>query len=165
MARTSGVPLAQLGLRALSPAVLLAWAAAATAGGVGIMLAARALGVRESAFLRRLLPASGSEKVAFAGLSLSAGFGEELVFRGFLLVALRIAWGSQILALLVSSVAFGWMHAYQHPAGAMRAGLLGSLLAIPLVLSGSIWPSMIAHSAIDIIGGLLLRRRLLPEMA
>jgi len=139
-----------------------AWSVGITAAGVALLGLARSLGIRESPILRRLLPATRREKLAFSGLSLTAGFCEELVFRGFLIAVMLDAWGSAILAVALSSVAFGWMHAYQDVAGAARAALLGVLLALPVVLFGSVVPSMIAHTAIDIVGGILLQKRLAP---
>jgi membrane protease YdiL (CAAX protease family) len=60
------------------------------------------------------------------------------------------------MAVLVSSAAFGMMHSYQRASGALRAGALGALLAAPFLLTGSIYPSMAAHAAYDIVAGLLL---------
>lgn len=161
VARTGGFGPAALGLRPpLSWTAQLLWATALTAAGVGIMFAARALGIRESGTLVHLLPKTGRERVAFAGLSVTAGVCEELVFRGFLLAALLAASGSLTLALLVSSFAFGVVHAYQDPGGVARATLLGLLLAIPVVLTGSIAAPVLAHTAIDLIGGLWLGERL-----
>lgn len=137
----------------------LAWAAALTAAGVGTMFAARALGIRESELLAWLLPRSGPERVAFAGLSLTAGICEELVFRGFLITMLHTASGSLVLALVLSSLAFGVTHAYQDSGGIARATLLGLLLAAPFVLTGSLLAPVIAHIAIDLIAGLWLAER------
>jgi len=97
-------------------------------------------------------------------VSLTAGSCEELVFRGFLISLLVNAWGSPALAVVLSSAAFGWMHAYQEPGGAIRAALLGAALALPVVLYGSVIPSMIAHTAIDVISGILLQKRLISDL-
>jgi len=139
----------------------LAWAAALTAAAVGLNLASHRLGIRESPVLTHLLPRTRTERAAFVGLSLTAGFCEELVFRGFLITALYAASGSLVLALIVSSAAFGVVHAYQEPGGVARATLLGLLLATPFVLTGSLAASMVAHAAIDIVGGCWLGPRLL----
>jgi len=52
-------------------------------------------------------------------------------------------------AWLASSVAFGLAHCYQGWSGMIRAGLLGALLAYPVVRYGSLYPSMLAHWMID----------------
>ena len=43
------------------------------------------------------------------------------------------------------------------------AGLaaLGAVLAIPVITTGSVLPAMIAHAALDIVAGLVLRERLI----
>ncbi|MCI0432323.1 MAG: CPBP family intramembrane metalloprotease [Gemmatimonadetes bacterium] len=138
---------------------LVAWSAGLTVAGVGLMLLLRRTGLRESALLMHLLPVTRRERFAFAGLSVTAGLCEELLFRSFLLVTLESATGSLAVALLISTVLFGWVHAYQARAGAIRAGVLGALLTLPPVLAESVWPSMVAHTAIDLIGGLWLREK------
>jgi membrane protease YdiL (CAAX protease family) len=155
---------ARLRLAGLPWAPTLGWAAAcALAGVVGLVLA-RTLRIQESRILRRLLPVTRREKLAFAGLSLTAGVCEELVFRGFLLDALATTWRSPLLAVAVCSAVFGWMHAYQEAKGAIRAATLGAILAAPVVLTGSVIPSMIAHTTIDVVGGIFLQKRLVSAV-
>ena len=160
-ARAGGFTAVALGLGPPhSWSVQLAWAAGLTAAGVGIMLASHALGLRESGVLSELLPRTRGERAAFVGLSVTAGVCEELVFRGFLIAALLTATASLPLALLLSSLAFGMVHAYQEPGGVARATLLALLLAAPLVLTGSLVAPVLAHTAIDVVGGLWLGERL-----
>jgi membrane protease YdiL (CAAX protease family) len=40
---------------------------------------------------------------------------------------------------------------------------MGFLLAASLILSGSLWPAIIAHAALDLVSGLILGRTLLRE--
>jgi uncharacterized protein len=161
LALVSGFTPLALGLGAPhSWLVQLAWGAGLTVAGVSIMLASHALGIRESGLLAHLLPRTRAEKTAFVGLSITAGVCEEVVFRGFLIAALLTATASLPLALLLSSLAFGMVHAYQEPGGVARATLLGLLLAAPLVLTGSLAGAILAHTAIDVIGGLWLGERL-----
>jgi uncharacterized protein len=135
-------------------------AVAATATGIAILFIFRAAGMRETPLMRQLLPASAPERLLFIALSLTAGICEELIYRGFLLQTLART-TSLPLALLLSSGAFGVAHAYQQPAGALRAALLGALLAVPVLLTGSLLPSMLAHAFIDVLSGLWLARYLL----
>jgi uncharacterized protein len=150
-----------LGLAPLPWSSALGWSAAITAAGVLVLFLARAAGVREAAFVAHLMPRTRDEKILFAALSLTAGFCEELVFRGFLIPVLGVATGSTAIAVIVSSAVFGVLHAYQRPAGALRAGVLGLILAIPFLVTGSVLPAMAAHAAIDLLSGLVLRDRLL----
>lgn len=152
-----------LGLLLPSPAALAGWTLGATAAGLLLMAAARALRVRESPLMEHLLPRSTGEKIAFVGLSFSAGIGEELVFRAFLIPAITAASGSTVLAIALSSGVFGMVHSYQLAGGVIRATLLGVLLALPFWATGSIVPSMIAHTALDVIAGLWLADWLLER--
>ncbi len=137
----------------------LLWAGGMTAAAVGMGLALRLAGFHESGFVRHLLPQTRKERLTFAGLRFTAGITEEFVFRGFLLAMLATATGSVTAAVIIATVIFGWVHAYQQLGGAVRAGILGALLALPPLFTGSAIPSMIAHTCIDLIGGLWLRER------
>jgi uncharacterized protein len=90
------------------------------------------------------------------GLSLSAGIAEEIVFRSFLIAALLYASGSMTVAVVVSIVIFAASHAYQGWTGVLRVGILGLVLTIPFLVTGSVYPSIIAHAALDILAGLVL---------
>jgi uncharacterized protein len=160
VARAAGFRPAHLGFHGVDPAAALAWIGALTAAGIGVVLAFHLAGYREGLLVRQLMPETGTDRVLFLGVSLTAGICEEIVFRGFLLYALTIATGGLPLALLLSSAIFGVVHAYQQPLGALRAALIGALLALPLVLGGSIIPAIIAHVLIDVITGFWLARYL-----
>jgi membrane protease YdiL (CAAX protease family) len=151
-----GMTPATLGLRPIDPVRGLAWTGAVVAVALGFAVASRLLGQREAPLLERLLPRTGPQRAVFVLLSLSAGVGEELAFRGFLIPALETATGSSSLAVIVSSLAFGMLHSYQRSAGVLRAGALGVVLAAPLLATGSLYPSIAAHALFDLIAGLLL---------
>jgi len=123
----------------------------------------RFLGVRESGLLAQLLPESPKEKLIFGLLSVSAGVGEELAFRGFAIPVLTLVTGSTWGGAIVSSCAFGCLHGYQGWLGVLRTGAMGFLLAASMILSGSLWPAIIAHAALDLFSGLILGRTLLRE--
>lgn len=161
IAWASRMTTAELGLAATTLPALIEWTVVLTVAGVGIVVGFRLAGFREATLVRELIPVTGSEKGMFAALSATAGITEEFVFRGFLVHALLTATGSVPLTLLLSSGAFGVVHAYQQPVGALRAALLGALLALPLLVSGSIYPAILAHILIDLLTGLWLARYLL----
>jgi uncharacterized protein len=152
----SGFTLRTLGLTALPPLELVAWTAGLSLLGTLPALMSRALGVRETFAVQWLLPRTRREKIGFAGLSLTAGITEEIVFRAFLIPVLVVLLGSSAAAVVVSSAAFGLLHAYQGPIGMVRTGLIGAALALPLVLSGSIVPSILAHAAVNLVVGVVL---------
>lgn len=160
-ARVSGIGLVELGVVGEGVASVVLWTAGTIAVAIGMLFLAQALGVTEARLVALLLPHTRRERLVFAALSVTAGVCEEFVFRGFLLPVLADATGSLGLALVLSSGVFGIMHAYQQPAGAARATLLGMLLAIPFLATGSLLPSILAHAGIDLLAGLVLRDRLL----
>lgn len=146
----------ELGLVGMPVVAAAGWTAGLVAGAVALAAAWRALGLRESPMLAWLLPRTAVEKALFVGLSFSAGVGEELVFRGFLVPALEAATGATWPAVGLSAGVFGVVHAYQNPAGVVRAGLLGLLFTVPLVVTGSLLPSILAHFLYDVVAGLWL---------
>jgi uncharacterized protein len=158
---TAGISSSALGFAATPLAPFLLWTGALTAAGVGIVLMFHAAGFRDSELVRQLIPVTGTDRALFLGVSITAGVCEEIVFRGFLLHVLLLATGSLPLALLLSSGVFGVVHAYQQPLGALRAAVLGAMLAVPLLLTGSIYPAIAAHILIDVLSGFWLSRYLL----
>lgn len=156
----SGFGVDGLGLIALPPLPVLAWSVGTILVLVAVVLVGRALGLRESPLLACLLPRTGKEKLGFAALAVSAGVCEEVVFRGFLLAALTVATGSAWVAAPLAAGAFGILHAYQRATGVARAAVLGLLLTVPFLATGSLIPSIIAHVGLDLLAGLWLGRRL-----
>ena len=128
------------------------------------LLLGRLLDVRESRLLLELLPRTRGERLHFAGLSLCAGFGEEVAYRGYAIAVLTPIVGNVWAAALLSSCVFGFLHAYQGVLGVIRTGLLGLILAASFILSGSLWPAIIAHATVDLIGGLVLGERMLGPL-
>lgn len=99
-------------------------------------------------------PRAASELPAFFGVSLTAGFCEELLFRGFLIWVLQPLVGPWLAALL-SALLFGAAHAYQGPAGVVRTGLFGLVFTAIVLLTRSLWPAIVLHAVIDAMGGVL----------
>ena len=154
--RFGGIARADLGLVPLPPGRLLTASALTMGSGLLVMGLGKVLRLRENEMVHYLIPETGSEKIAFAGLSISAGIAEELVFRSFLLTAILAASSSTGVAVAVSVGAFAVSHAYQGWSGVIRVVILGLVLTAPFLLTGSIYPSMIAHAGLDIMAGLVL---------
>ena len=155
-ARYGGLSRLDLRLVPLGTGALLAAAGITTAAGVALMVAGRLLDLPESPLVDFLIPRNGGDRIAFTGLSLTAGIGEEIVFRSFLIGALLQAGASVAAAATVSVVAFAVSHAYQGVVGVIRVALLGVVLTAPFLLTGSVYPSVVAHAALDIIAGIFL---------
>jgi len=112
---------------------------------------------RESDLVYLLIPNTPREKLCAALIiAPTAAFCEEFLFRGYLLTQLHDWLHSLMWAWVVSSIAFGLAHSYQGWSGMIRAGLLGALLALPVVRWGSLYPAMLAHWMIDTVALLWL---------
>ncbi len=99
-----------------------------------------------------LLPHNRQELFWFRALSVTAGICEELLYRGFLIWYLS-QFTSLWMAVVISSLLFGYAHFYQGVAGMMKTGIAGLVAAGLYVLSGSLWLPMILHAATDFIQG------------
>ena len=150
-----------MGMNSLPNVLLISWTGFVLLAGGAIVALFRGVGFRDADIMREITPVTAREKSVFVLLSLSAGVCEELCFRSFLIPALLVATGSLLGAVALSSLVFGMLHAHQKAGGALRAAVFGVVLAVPFVMTGSILPSMIAHTLIDIIGGLWLARWML----
>ncbi|HTI06521.1 MAG TPA: type II CAAX endopeptidase family protein [Gemmatimonadales bacterium] len=99
-----------------------------------------------------MLPQTAGEERWFVALSLTAGFCEELLYRGYL-PWFFAPWLGQVGAMAAVVLAFGLSHLYQGRKGAIRATLAGAVMAAIALITGSLIPGMIAHALIDIGGG------------
>lgn len=148
-------------LMALNPLpwqLALVWTAFGLFAGFAIIVGFRAFNFRESDMMENLVPRTTLEKIFYVVLALSAGICEEVIFRGFATSAVYAKTGSLIAGIAISSVVFGLLHMHQRAGGAVRATLLGVVLAFPVVATGSVIPSMAAHAIIDLAGGLWLAK-------
>lgn len=159
---------AALGLVAMRPGAFWTWTSVLVAAALGVILAFRRVatwsGTPDSPLLRQLLPRTGREKRVFALLSLAAGLGEEIAYRGYAIPVLAPVIGTAGAAILSSAV-FGVVHVYQGALGILRTGLMGGVLAWGFLASGSLWPAVAAHVVIDLVAGIVLGERLLSPVA
>jgi membrane protease YdiL (CAAX protease family) len=80
-------------------------------------------------------------------LSATAGFCEEVAFRGYIFTRIRgiIPKGGWVLAMAVSSFAFAAGHGYQGPGGLIILFFLGAMLCGLFIYTKSLWPAIFAH--------------------
>ena len=97
-----------------------------------------------------LLPTSARERWLFAGVALTAGLCEELLYRGFLFFWIGRFTPHALVAVIVSAVLFGAAHAYQGPGGVVGTALLGAGLGGLYLATGSLWPPIAVHALIDL---------------
>jgi uncharacterized protein len=79
--------------------------------------------------VKRLLPRNSTERAVWVVVSISAGVCEEILYRGWLLSLFGAALGSVWLGLLISSILFGFAHAYQGRNAIFGTGVAGPSLA------------------------------------
>ena len=147
--------------------VAILWGGATFALGIAslwfFLILRKRCGWSESRLVRELMPVTRREKVWYAGLSFCAGFGEELAYRAYAIPALIVAGGSASAAVALTSVAFAVLHSYQGVLGVVRTGVVGVIMGMVFLHTGSVWPAIVAHVLIDLAVGFVLADRLLAE--
>lgn len=141
---------------------VVVWGIGLTVVGMAIMFAflglRLALGKAETRFLDLMLPRTPEERRLFVGVSFCAGIGEELIYRGYILL---IAWEllpGVWLPVIGCALLFGVVHAYQGFFGVVRTVVLAVVLSLSMIYAGTLWPAILAHIAIDLLGGLVFGR-------
>jgi membrane protease YdiL (CAAX protease family) len=100
------------------------------------------------AFGDPLLPHTVSERRRFRLVAMTAGICEEIVFRGFLMWYIG-AWTGPALAVVLSSAIFGFGHIYLGLSQVPRTAVVGLIFALLALASGSLWPAIVIHAAVD----------------
>ena len=163
------VPPASVGWRVDEPGPAFVWATLVAGAGLGVVWlvvrAGQALGLPESRLSFVLMPRSGREKRMFLIVSGVAAVGEEYLYRGYMYHVLADALGAPWMPAILVSVSFGLAHGYQRAIGMARASLLGGLLVVPVVWTGSLFPSIVAHFWINAAVGLGGWKVLFPDEA
>jgi uncharacterized protein len=119
------------------------------------VLTAPLLGSNSAKSINILLPVGGVEIAVWILLSLTAGFVEELVFRGYLQRQLLALSGRASVAVCGQAAVFGLMHAYQGWRLVSLICLIGLLFGLLAAWRRSTRPGMMAHALTDIWGGWL----------
>ncbi len=103
-----------------------------------------------------LLPHGIAESMVWVFLSLTAGFCEEVVFRGYLQRQLATILGSVSGGLALQAIIFGISHGYQGWRVTVIATAYGVVFGLLVWWRGNVRAGAIAHAATDIIAGLRL---------
>jgi len=104
-----------------------------------------------SASVAAMLPTSVHEKAAWLLLALSAGFCEEIVFRGYLQRQFTAFTHSAVLGLIVQAIIFGVGHLYQGWKLAVVITVYGLLYGLLVLGQRHLRSAMLAHAWADII--------------
>lgn len=117
--------------------------------------------------VRAMLPNTPRDLLVFGAVSITAGFCEEVFYRGVLLWYLGTYLPAPVVYLAATAL-FGWAHVYQGPRGMLQAALMGAVFVALVWVSNSLWPAIIFHAVFDMNSGLLaytiLRRRVSPAL-
>jgi hypothetical protein len=111
-------------------------------------------GTGHAASIQTLLPQRALEVLIWVGVSISAGFSEELVFRGYFQRQFETLTHSRWMALFLQAVLFGISHGYQGIEACVRITLFGILFGLLALWRGSLRPGMMAHAWSDIFSGI-----------
>jgi membrane protease YdiL (CAAX protease family) len=89
-------------------------------------------------------------KIASLPASLSAGFCEEFLFRGFVMLLILRAGGRSRSQVLWSSLAFGLAHIMWGPVGMLFTVVLGASFAAVTLWRGNVWAAVAAHAFLNV---------------
>ena len=104
--------------------------------------------------LATVLPQTRTEMYWFGAASLTAGFCEEFLFRGYFIWVFTPWlgwWGAAALSLMVFAIA----HIYQGWNGVLRVGIVGAGFTLAVAIFGSLWPAIALHALIDLANGMM----------
>ena len=102
-----------------------------------------------------MLPHSPSEILWWVAVSVSVGFCEEVVFRGYLMTQFEAFTGRAVVAVLLQAAIFGLAHAEQGPSSMARIALYGVGFGALARWRRSLYPGIVCHVWTDLASGLL----------
>jgi membrane protease YdiL (CAAX protease family) len=119
---------------------------------IGIL--AHLLGAEANGSLENIPPKTVSELVVWLACAATAGFCEELVFRGYLARQFSAWTGSIAIAIMLQGVIFGLAHGFY---GMVMIAVMvqGCLLGLLAYWRKSLLPGMLAHGLQDGVGGVV----------
>lgn len=100
--------------------------------------------------IRALLPRTRGEVWYGAALSINAGVFEELLFRLSMPALLFGITGNGALAFGLAALLFGVLHLYQGASGVLLSTIVGVLLTLIYLLTGSILLAIVLHALVDL---------------
>jgi membrane protease YdiL (CAAX protease family) len=122
--------------------------------GLGVVLAV-ALELAEHAIgphgTMHAIPTTRLERGAWIAVAVSAGFCEEVVYRGYLRVQLSAFSGSRALGNALQAALFGIAHLDQGGPMASRLALYGALFGMVAIWRQSLVACIVAHVVVDLM--------------
>jgi membrane protease YdiL (CAAX protease family) len=99
-----------------------------------------------------IIPQDTTGRIIWLIVSFTAGFCEEVAFRGYLMTRLRLILGTKtwVVPVIITSLAFGLCHGYQGWGNMVLIASYGVMFALLFIRTGRLWPLIIAHTLNDI---------------
>jgi membrane protease YdiL (CAAX protease family) len=104
-----------------------------------------------------LVPSTTPELLTWCLLSITAGFCEEIIFRGYLQGQFGIVARSTLAGVFASAIVFGAAHGYEGSQRMLLIGIFGLLFGLLAWWRKSLRPGMMAHAWHDALSGAVLR--------
>lgn len=105
------------------------------------------------------LPEKTRELPFYIILCLCAGIFEEIIYRGFMVTYFLPLNGTENeipwMAIFAPSVLFSLAHTYQGWTAVIKIFIFSLLLGVIFIMTKSIYPTMILHFLIDLVGGIV----------
>ena len=101
-----------------------------------------------------LLPQTMLEMILWVAVAVSAGFCEELIFRGYLQRQCLALTQNVAAAVILQGMIFGTAHAYQGARGVVVISVYGMLFGALAAMRKSLRPGMIQHATQDTVSGI-----------
>jgi membrane protease YdiL (CAAX protease family) len=111
-------------------------------------------GMSHAVSIQTFLPRRPLEVALWIAVSISAGFSEEIAFRGYFQRQFGALTGSKWVAVCLQAVLFGVGHGYQGVQAMAKVALFGALFGVLAIWRGSLKPGIMAHALGDILSGI-----------
>jgi uncharacterized protein len=121
--------------------------------GVGIMAVLRP-NTDELRSVQSFLPRSVAEKFGFAALTLTAGFCEEFLYRGYLQQQFHAWTGSLTTAMFLQAGLFGLLHVSLPWKFVVSVTAMALFLGALVAWRKTLVPAMFLHAVVNLLGGL-----------
>ena len=105
--------------------------------------------------IQSFLPRGLAEKLGFAFLTLTAGFCEEFVYRGYLQRQFQAWTGSLTIAIVLQAGLFALLHATLPWKFVMSVTAMALFLGVLVGWRKTLIPAILAHTIVNLLGGLL----------
>jgi membrane protease YdiL (CAAX protease family) len=126
--------------------------------GIGLMNAlSHLLRTVQNEAILQMLPRTRTEMILWCLMSLTAGFCEELIFRGYFQRQFTALTQSAMGGIVLQGIAFGAAHGYQGWKLMLSIAIFGTTFGLLAQWRCSLRPGMIAHFVQDAMGGIVAR--------